>query len=157
MAEPIAYFLTWTTYGTWLHGDERLSVDRRRNQRGTPRIAPSEALRSMRRELIRHDPVVLDDTERQIVHRAVKACADRRGWRILALNVRTNHVHCVIHAAGKEPDRVLGDLKAWPTRYLRKSGLCSDTMKVWTRGGSTRWVHDDKSLAAAFEYVLHQQ
>jgi hypothetical protein len=22
-ADPIAYFLTWTTYGTWLPGDER--------------------------------------------------------------------------------------------------------------------------------------
>ena len=21
--EPIAYFITWTTYGTWLPGDER--------------------------------------------------------------------------------------------------------------------------------------
>jgi hypothetical protein len=23
MADPLAYFLTWTTYGTWLPGDER--------------------------------------------------------------------------------------------------------------------------------------
>ena len=22
MAAPLAYFLTWTCYGTWLHGDE---------------------------------------------------------------------------------------------------------------------------------------
>jgi hypothetical protein len=22
-ADPLAYFLTWTTYGTWLPGDER--------------------------------------------------------------------------------------------------------------------------------------
>jgi hypothetical protein len=23
MADPLAYFLTWTTYGTWLPGDDR--------------------------------------------------------------------------------------------------------------------------------------
>jgi hypothetical protein len=23
MDEPLAYFLTWTTYGSWLPGDER--------------------------------------------------------------------------------------------------------------------------------------
>ncbi len=23
MPEPLAYFLTWSTYGTWLPGDER--------------------------------------------------------------------------------------------------------------------------------------
>ena len=23
LGEPLAYFLTWTTYGTWLPGDER--------------------------------------------------------------------------------------------------------------------------------------
>jgi hypothetical protein len=28
MADPLAYFLTWTTYGTWLPGDERGWVER---------------------------------------------------------------------------------------------------------------------------------
>ena len=30
LPEPLAYFLTWTTYGTWLPGDERGWVKRKR-------------------------------------------------------------------------------------------------------------------------------
>jgi hypothetical protein len=29
---PLAYLITFRCYGTWLHGDERGSVDRFRNQ-----------------------------------------------------------------------------------------------------------------------------
>jgi hypothetical protein len=33
-AQVLAWLLTETTYGTWLHGDARGSVDRIRNQPG---------------------------------------------------------------------------------------------------------------------------
>jgi hypothetical protein len=33
---PLAYLITFPTYGTWLHGDERGSVDRDHNLPGTP-------------------------------------------------------------------------------------------------------------------------
>jgi hypothetical protein len=33
---PLAYFITFRSYGSWLHGDERGSVDRSHNQYGSP-------------------------------------------------------------------------------------------------------------------------
>jgi hypothetical protein len=44
MDRPIAYFITFTTYGTWLHGDERGSVDKGHNRVGTEFIAPNMPL-----------------------------------------------------------------------------------------------------------------
>jgi hypothetical protein len=38
---PIAYFISFTCYGTWLHGDERGSVDCRHNLYGTP-VLPAD-------------------------------------------------------------------------------------------------------------------
>src|SRR5437868_339150 len=38
---PLAYFLTFRCYGTWLHGDGRGSVDALHNVPGTPRMAPN--------------------------------------------------------------------------------------------------------------------
>jgi len=39
---PIAYLLTWRTYGTWLHGDERQSMQRSRDPRfGTIKVDQS--------------------------------------------------------------------------------------------------------------------
>ena len=39
---PFAYFITYHTYGTWLHGTERGSVDRRRSIPGTPVLDPNQ-------------------------------------------------------------------------------------------------------------------
>ncbi|MBX3388092.1 MAG: hypothetical protein KF691_01410 [Phycisphaeraceae bacterium] len=36
------YLLTWHTYGTWLHGDDRGSVNKIQNVPGTPYVAPNE-------------------------------------------------------------------------------------------------------------------
>jgi hypothetical protein len=45
MSMPIAYLLTWTRYGTWLHGDERGSVDAEHHTPGEPLLASSESQR----------------------------------------------------------------------------------------------------------------
>ena len=39
---PLGYFVTCRAFGTWLHGDERGSVDRKHNRYGTPRIPANE-------------------------------------------------------------------------------------------------------------------
>ena len=41
MPAPLAYFLTWTCYGIWLHGDERGSVDDEHAILGMPFVAAS--------------------------------------------------------------------------------------------------------------------
>jgi len=38
---PLAYFLTFTTYGAWLHGQSPGSVDDEHNQIATPFIEPN--------------------------------------------------------------------------------------------------------------------
>jgi len=46
---PLGYIITCRTYGTWLHGDERKSVDPKNNKFGTPRIEHNPILqRSMK-------------------------------------------------------------------------------------------------------------
>ena len=39
---PLAYFISFRTCGTWLHGDKRGSIDRFHNQYRSPYIAPNE-------------------------------------------------------------------------------------------------------------------
>jgi hypothetical protein len=41
---PLAYFISFRCYGTWLHGDERGSMNRKQNQYGTPRIPTNQRL-----------------------------------------------------------------------------------------------------------------
>ena len=71
---PLAYFISFRTYGTWLHGDERGSVNRKQNKYGTPRIAPNARLQKAERKLLKHPPVTLDGYQRPVVENAIRGC-----------------------------------------------------------------------------------
>ncbi|TVQ77603.1 MAG: hypothetical protein EA380_07150 [Phycisphaeraceae bacterium] len=100
---------------------------------------------------------MLSTEERKIVHQAIQECAEYRGWTVMALNVRTNHVHCVVQAPSHTPERVMTDFKARSTRMLREAGLRGPEESIWTKHGSTRWINEEKPLRAAIEYVLDHQ
>lgn len=154
---PLAYLLTWTCYGTWLHGDGRGSVDVMHNAPGTPYLPPDERRFAFARRALRHPSVTLDGTARTIVHDAVIDHARMRGWEVLALNVRTNHVHAVIRCGSYDPSRVVRQFKDWGTRRLRATGKFDRFAKVWTDGGSTRYLWTERSVASATSYVHDRQ
>ena len=53
MSDSLAYFITFVSYGTWLHGDQRGSVDRNHNVFATP-LLPHDARRlAHEQELLR--------------------------------------------------------------------------------------------------------
>lgn len=147
--------ITWTTYGTWLHGDARGSVTRETNQVGRPYDVRDADRRDRARRMRLQDVFVMDDARRRCVEDAVRAHAEHRGWRIHALNVRTNHVHVVV-SAEVEPEKVMGQFKSWASRALHDGYVATDR-KIWTRHGSTRWIKTDASLQRAIEYVTNEQ
>jgi len=157
MGEPIAYLLTWPTYGTWLHGDGRGSVDREHNIPGTPLI-PADARRALRESArLKHKPVRLDEKSRQIVGEAIADHCRQRGWELSAMAVRTSHVHVVVGVSDRAPERMLGELKAWATRRLRAAGRLAPKDRVWAYHGSTRYLWDTRGLNAAIAYVAEGQ
>jgi REP element-mobilizing transposase RayT len=102
--------------------------------------------------------VVLDARRREIVGSTIRRHAELRNWRLLALNVRSNHVHVVVFCPdGSPPERAMEQFKAWSTRRLRETGLVGPEHRVWTEHGSTRWINSDSSLSAAIDYVLNHQ
>lgn len=154
---PLAYLITFRCYGTWLHGDERGSVDRHgRNIYGTPRIAPNQKLKDADAKLLKNPPVVLDQAQRTVVERAINNFCAFRGYVLQAVNARSNHVHCVVTAAC-DPESVMSAFKANATRELRESGLMSANKKTWERHGSTRYLWKPRHVALAIEYVLYGQ
>lgn len=153
MAAPLAYLITFRTYGTWLPGDERGTVDDEHNRRGTPRL-PADPLRESRaRREATHEVLVLTPAMRVCVSEAIRRVCEFRTWRLFAINARTNHVHAVVRA-GQTPERVLNDFKSWATRGLCEAGLHARGVPAWSRHGSTRWINTDVSLSSAIDYVL---
>ena len=149
MSEPLAFFLTWTTYGTWLPGDERGWVDDRLRQ-----AAPG--LRQSAEEKLRQAPIVLTPNQRSVVERTVREVCEHNGWRLWAVNCRSNHIHVVVTAKDKSPEQVMNTLKSWCSRRLNESSD-SGPKQRWTRHGSTRYLNDESSLESAIEYVVNGQ
>ena len=153
---PLAYFLTFTVHGTWLHGDERGSVDRWTNELGSPRLDPDPSRYRYEQYGSRAGVPLLTTLMRECVSTAIAAGCAHRGWALHAQNVRTNHVHLVV-SGNEAPERIMTSLKAYATRDLVRANLVRPRARVWTRHGSTRYVWDEEALGVVVEYVLNGQ
>jgi REP element-mobilizing transposase RayT len=156
MAPPLAYFITYSTYGTWLHGRDGGSVDRRHNIIGTPLLAPDPRMEVRRRHALRQETYSLDEPRREVVLRTLVEVCEHRRWTLHAAHVRTTHVHLVV-AAAQPPEKVMADLKAWSSRRLREAYGEEGDRDRCTQHGSTRYLNDAKSLDAAVAYVVDEQ
>ena len=153
---PRACFITFTTHGTRLHGSPDGSIDPQHNRFGEPIPLGNTAIEASSVRRMKGPPVELDSNARDAVQKAIVGVCAHRHWRLLALHVRTKHVHAVVDA-GAEPKKVINDFKIYATRRLRTDGLVGAESKVWTRHGSARYVWQDASLSAVMEYVIDQQ
>lgn len=154
----LAYFITFTTYGTWLHGTVKGkgSVDSEHNVYGAPFVEADPDREREAREALVQPPYVMSAAEREVVCRAVVELAREKGWQVWAAHVRSNHVHVVI-AADREPGRLMSDLKGRASRELTRAGFGGPDRRRWTRHGSTRHLFREDEVAAAVRYTLDEQ
>jgi len=153
----LAYFISFRTYGTWLHGDKRGSIDRFHNRFRSPYLPPNERWRSYNDQRLKAKPLILKARQRSSIEVAIRETCDIRKWSLLAINVRTNHVHTVVSASLKKPELVLNALKANATRQLRQDGLWPHSFSPWADKGSKRRLWNERSVERAIDYVLHGQ
>ena len=153
---PLAYLITFRTYGTWLHGDERGSIDRNHNKFGAP-MAESRILREQQQvKKLKSLPFVLDAKSRGVVEKAIREVCAYREWRLYAVNVRTNHAHAVA-ASMASSDKVLNDMKAYATRRLREAGCWPHEHSPWVDKGSKRNLWNEDHIFTACDYVVNRQ
>jgi REP element-mobilizing transposase RayT len=153
---PIGYLITFRSYGTWLHGDERGSVDRNHRSYGTPMLPPSSLRMGRDLRLMKQPPVKLDAKKRSAVDSGIRKICSKRKWSLWALAVRTNHVHAVVSASTK-PDIMLGALKAHATRSMRENGSWTSAFSPWAARGSKKYLWTEQELIDAIAYVLEGQ
>jgi len=151
MNEPITYFITWTTYGTWLPGDHR--GWRKTNKGNQP---PQPLLEDWVRDRLTEEPVLLTNVQREKVEQVCQDHANIRGWVIHAVSARSNHVHIAV-TADAPPKKVRDQFKANATRVLRQEPDAVTNDKVWTRGGDCEIVDGDDELERVILYINEAQ
>ena len=154
---PLGYLITFRCYGTWVHGDERGSVDREHRRYKTPYAPANQKRRRHNQAILKSEPVLLNAAQRTCVERAIHENCSYRNWELLACSVRTNHVHTVVSIGSKKPEVALNAFKANATRQLREDGHWQKTHSPWVDRGSKRYLWNERSLVLAIEYVLYGQ
>ncbi|HYE61877.1 MAG TPA: transposase [Phycisphaerales bacterium] len=152
----LAYFITFHTYGSWLHGRDRGSVDRDHNRPGTPMLPPDALREAAEFAELKHPPIELCAERRYVVHHTIEEVCAYRKWILKVHHVRSTHVHVVV-SAGTTPERVMNDLKGYSTRRMREVGVYAMDISPWSYHGSTRYIDSEESLVRAIKYVRDEQ
>src|SRR5204863_9087385 len=87
---PMGYLTTFRTYGTWLHGDRRGSIDRFHNRYKSPYIDPNEQWHRHNREALDVAPVMRAAEQRRSVELSVRGIREFKRWHRYAINIRPN-------------------------------------------------------------------
>ncbi len=154
---PLALLITFRCRGTWLHGDARGAVDRHHNAYGSRRIKENPDWEKYNASLLIGVPVRLNAARRRAVKTAIRETCKLRGWKLYAINVRTNHVHIVVAPGVKKPHLVLHALKSNATRKMRENNCWPFPYSPWVDKGSNRRLWNEKHIDGAINYVLYGQ
>lgn len=147
MVRTLGYMITFTTYGTWLQGDERGYVKE-------GKIYPAnKALMQSNKQLQLQDAILLSTAERQLVREAIINEAKTRGQKIYAISVQPNHVHIVVDYTQEPLSKIVALYKSTSRLALR---ALERTGKVWTRGYDKRFCFTEDDLRRRIKYVQSQ-
>ncbi|MEO8573156.1 MAG: hypothetical protein ABI481_04240 [Pyrinomonadaceae bacterium] len=136
----VGYLITIRTYGTWLPGDGRGSIDRFHNIYQGPRVAPNKVLEEQHRRKLKSEPLILESIKRRAVDAAIREVCENRRRILHAIYVRTNHAHSVVSIGSTKPERALNAFKAYGTRKLREQRLWPYAHSPLADRGSERWL-----------------
>jgi REP element-mobilizing transposase RayT len=150
----LAYHLTWTCYGQWLHGDARGYVDRAHRTPGAPYEHNHPERYNAAATRMKEEAVWLSDSQRKTVARAIREGCRYCGWRLVEQNVQPDHVHVVVEAQGVTGKYTRKFLKAWATRRLGAEG--AGRRHRWTKGGKVEVIREAIRLRQAAAYVREQ-
>lgn len=144
MPKTIGYMLTWTTYGSWLQGDERGYVKEGRILDGDKKLV------DLCEKFQKGRMVKLRDDEKDIVRQAILNEAERIDCTIEALSVCSNHVHLVTRYFPEAVGQTVSRFKNVTSFALRKHGRAD---RIWTRGFDKRFCFNNEDLNRRIQYV----
>jgi REP element-mobilizing transposase RayT len=151
MQDPLAYFLTWPTYGTWLPGTENGWVDFKDGWQ----LPDMKRLRESKAKM-KESVCLLGANEQEIVERQIVETCKFRQWSLFAVECRSNHLHTVVGAKETDPMKIRKDIKAWCSRRLNEESQ-QQRVNWWAERGSVRWIFDEYGLDNVARYVNESQ
>ena len=153
---PMAYHITWGTYGTRLHGDERGTVDRSMNNFGDPIIGRDGDWHRIESSRLRFPARVLTVEQRLLIENIVPDICIRGGWTFVTTAAADDHVHNIISSPVDGKD-IRKWLKRWVSEALNKRWPIEQGQVWWAECGSVKWIWNEDYYRRAADYVRGQR
>jgi REP element-mobilizing transposase RayT len=156
MPIPLAYFITWGTYGARLHGDPRGTVARSHNEYGDPIIEDDHEMWDQMNANLKYDPIFFDKQQMRFVESTIPAICERGYWTHHTDATGPDHVHIVL-TSDHDPKIIRKLLKRWIGQELSTKWTLDPGRIWWAEGGSIRWLKNESYLRNAINYVQRQR
>jgi REP element-mobilizing transposase RayT len=144
MSKIIGYMVTWTTYGSWLPGDERGYV-----RCGETLDGDKEVLeRSKGRQ--ENDTVRLNKKEKEIVKDTIIKESEKIGQTVEGISVYSNHVHLLLRTNSESIESAVSRYKSVSTRALWGTGRKG---RIWTKRFYKSFCFDEESITREKKYI----
>ncbi|HEW78471.1 MAG TPA: hypothetical protein ENH34_00675 [Phycisphaerales bacterium] len=144
MSKIAGSMLTWTTYGSWLPGDERGYVEDGKILSGNEKVLRRN------RERQKSLSVKLNSKEKQIVKKTILSEAEKIGQHIEALVVCSNHVHILVRPHKESLEETVSRYKSVTTRVLWGNGRIG---RIWTKGYDKRFCFPEDDIKKRTLYI----
>jgi len=144
MKKVIGYMLTWTTYGTWLQGDNKGWVKEGEVYR------PNEKLKTVNEESQKKKRVALSKSAIKQVESAILQEAEKLKQKIFAITVGPTHVHIVCKKIEETIEVVAARYKTKARKALKELGYNG---KIWTKGYYKGYCYSKAELQNRIDYV----
>lgn len=153
---PLAWHITFGTYGTRLHGDSRGTVDPRRNRPGTPTEAvdPRRVVGNATRRA--GNGVWLSREQCEWIEGGLTELCVSLEMRSFAHAAAPNHVHLLARIRPEVDGKVAMRLIKRGLSQGLNRGFGRSPVRWWAEGGSTIPVLSPEYLERALDYVGSQ-
>lgn len=156
---PLAYHMTFGTYGMRLHGDARGTVDRQRNKPGEPIVGQNQSWVAFEKVRLNHPPVSLTLSHQLKIESLMPSICERGDWEHWITAAESDHVHTLITVTGHADTKVVRKLiKRWLGQALSEQYReIKDRQPWWAEGGSIKWVWDQGYFDRVYDYIRRQR
>ncbi len=161
----IGHHLIWSVYGTWLPNDPRgstsniikskwltdcgdLHFGRKKIQ---PRRAEVREFYNAAAPRLKHDVILLSETQRNIVAAGFAEVIQRTPYTCYACAIMPDHVHILLRQHRHRVDEMIANLQS--ASRLRLSAHLPENHPVWTTGGYNRFILTPQQMRNTIEYI----
>ena len=150
------YHVNGNTYGTWLPGDPRGWREKRHRKhvagdyKNLPPSGSGAGLHRHSRQLLTHQPVHLNQAQRQIAGQGLVEMLVRDGTKLLAVSMGAIHYHILGRFSDKQVLQRVGQAKRHAYYLLRARWQMK---KVWQRLSNVTPIADRPHQVRVFRYV----